>query len=116
VDAALEAVRGAQPAVRLHGGGAISLAAEVEDAAGLDEAGLQQGGEGHPGRQLLGTAHLEGRGVEELWLDGVDATLGQGDVALLALDADPAAVQPPGHGRGGAAAQEGVEDHVARPA
>ena len=43
----------------------------------------------------------------------VQALLDQGDGQMRDVNADPAPFQPLGHGDGGAAAAEGVQDHIA---
>src|SRR6266545_5876561 len=99
-------------AVREHHCGDVVAVAEVQLLARLEQPALQQRAEGHA--RPIALALEDEDAVERRGLDAVDARLGDLDVALVALDADPAAMQLLGDRASGAAAEKRVEHDIAR--
>src|SRR5215469_1510726 len=105
------AIGGDQRAVGAHLGGPAPVGAG-EQRAGREIAALHEPAEGNAGLVAL-------RGGGDDFEIGVgrsraEALLGDGDIALVALDADIVAAEPLGDDAGGAGAEEGIEDEIAR--
>ena len=97
MDRSLEAIGQSQLAVRLDSRGPRLVPTKPQALTWLQESLFQQGSESDARLQALLVAHVEHGGIVRLRCHSVNACLCDLDVARVALDAYPAAVQPFGN-------------------